>query len=262
MLTLLLASLAHAEPTTVRATIVSVYDGDTFTLNTGEKVRLRGINTPELRPPEAFGIEARDAVRDLVMNQQVIITYNIKDDYGRLVASVRYGEIDLATWLLEQGLGHLFLFPGEEVDVEAMKAAQGAARAKGLGMWSNEAYSGDLHITSFHANGIYGDDRVNPEGEYLRVCNVSDRPIELEGYSIRSNANSEGWTFPAMILPVGYNVKIITGHRAAQTDTDQQLAIYLESDSPIWNDCHDVATIRDRYGQVVDSREHKPKKCE
>ena len=39
--------------------IISVYDGDTYTLSDGSKIRLRGVNTPELRPKEEFGIEAR-----------------------------------------------------------------------------------------------------------------------------------------------------------------------------------------------------------
>ncbi|MFT5686250.1 MAG: endonuclease YncB(thermonuclease family) [Myxococcota bacterium] len=264
--TAIFTSLALAgEPTS--ATIVSVYDGDTFTLNTGDKVRLRGINTPELRPAEAYGIEARDAVRDLVMNQKVTLIYggppgSNRDAYDRLVASVRFGDIDLSTYLLERGLGHLFVFPGEDMDIEAMKTAQNVAKATGIGMWSIEAYSGDLHITSFHANGIYGDDRTHINGEYLRVCNVSARPIELEGFTIRSNANSEGWTFPSLILPVGYNVKIYSGTGRDQIDPESQLEIYLGNSSPIWNDCSDVATIRDRYERVVDIRKHKPKKCQ
>ena len=266
MLTVLMITAALAsEPTS--ATVAAVYDGDTLTLNTGDKIRLRGINTPELRPAEDFGIEARDAVRDLVMNQQVQLIYGNppgqnRDAYGRLVASVRIGDIDVATYLLERGLGHLFIFPSEAIDIEVMKTAQNTAKSKGLGVWSTEGYGGDLHITSFHANGIYGDDRININGEYLRVCNVSSRPIELEGYSIRSNANSEGWTFPSMIVPVGNNVKIYSGRGQNQYDPVKQLEIFLGNDSPVWNDCHDVATIRDRYGQVVDMREHKPQRCE
>ena len=127
MLTVLLASVAlGGEPTS--ATVVAVYDGDTMTLNTGDKVRLRGINTPELRPAEPFGVEARDAARDLIMNQQVQLIYGgppgtNRDAYGRLVASVRVGEVDLATYLIERGLGHLdrgsFALPdrgGERLD--------------------------------------------------------------------------------------------------------------------------------------------------
>ena len=44
-------------PPPKQAVVVAVYDGDTFTLDTGQKVRLRGVNTPELRPPEEYGLE-------------------------------------------------------------------------------------------------------------------------------------------------------------------------------------------------------------
>ena len=48
---------AHAEsyrPPPKTGVIIAVYDGDTFTLDNGDKIRLRGANTPELRPKEAF----------------------------------------------------------------------------------------------------------------------------------------------------------------------------------------------------------------
>ena len=92
-----LQDLAHAEsyrPPPRTGVIIAVYDGDTFTLDNGDKIRLRGANTPELRPKEAFGIEARDSVKDLILNQKVTLTYGSveRDGYGRLIASVQYHE--------------------------------------------------------------------------------------------------------------------------------------------------------------------------
>ena len=39
--------------------VSSIYDGDTFTLSSGERVRLLQIDTPELSPKECYGIEAK-----------------------------------------------------------------------------------------------------------------------------------------------------------------------------------------------------------
>ena len=50
-------------------TITKVYDGDTITLSTGEKVRFLQIDTPELSPTECYGQEARSALVSLLNTQ-------------------------------------------------------------------------------------------------------------------------------------------------------------------------------------------------
>ena len=60
-----------AAPTKGR--IVNVYDGDTMTLESGDKIRLRWVNTPELRPLEDYGIEDREAAKVLIMGQKRLL---------------------------------------------------------------------------------------------------------------------------------------------------------------------------------------------
>ena len=45
-------------PASAAVTITKVYDGDTITLSTGERVRLLQIDSPELSPAECYGDEA------------------------------------------------------------------------------------------------------------------------------------------------------------------------------------------------------------
>jgi len=258
----------HAEaPAPTHAVVVDVYDGDTLTLNNGDKVRLRGVNTPELRPAEAYGIEAREAAKNLVLQREVILTYGEvkRDGYGRLLASVKLKDgTDLATHLLELGLGHLFLIPPEELDVTTLRNAQQIAKAGGLGIWSNAREESVLRITSFHANGD-GDDNRNVNGEYLRVCNISNKPVELNGYTIR-DISGRSWTLPAMIVPVGHTFKLHSGTNpdrysgeAHQTDPSRQLEVYLGESRQIWDNTRDHATIYDRHNNLVDERHHEPK---
>ena len=71
-------ALADSPPTQApppRSLVVSVYDGDTLTLETGDKVRLRWVNTPELKPPQDYGIEAREAAKRLVLGVEVQLIY-------------------------------------------------------------------------------------------------------------------------------------------------------------------------------------------
>lgn len=81
------------------AKIVDVYDGDTFTfyIDLGfdiwvkSKIRLRGVDTPEVRGDEKiFGKEVRDYVRELILDKFVRIVVYKKGKYGRYIADVFY----------------------------------------------------------------------------------------------------------------------------------------------------------------------------
>lgn len=254
------AAAAAPPPAPLEAIVVAVYDGDTVTLDTGDKVRLRWVNTPELKPAEAYGIEARDAARELLLNKKVKLVYGQvqRDGYGRLIAGMRTleGE-DLSQHLLGLGYGHLFVIPPDDTDLSGLIAAQEKARQGRRGIWSDERYQGDLHITSFHANAN-GDDRENPNGEYLRVCNVSSRPVDLQGFKL-TDISGDSWELPSIVLPPGNTVKLISGRGVNQDDPSSQLEIYLQTDGPVWNNSRDRATLYDRYGKVVDARDHAPK---
>lgn len=81
-----------------RANVVSVYDGDTVTVDLdlglkfwvrGAKLRLYGINTPEVRGEEKpLGLKARDFLRAMLSDHEVVVE-TIKDKtgkYGRWLA--------------------------------------------------------------------------------------------------------------------------------------------------------------------------------
>ena len=240
----------------VRGRIVSVYDGDTMTLESGDRIRLRWVNTPELRPQEDYGIEAREAAKALVIGKTAKLIFGPvkRDGYGRLIAGVEIDGQDLSTLLLEQGLGHLFLIPPDDADHTKRREAQTRARAAGRGIWSTERYKGLLHITSFHANAP-GDDRSNVNGEYLRICNVSDRPVDLDGFRI-TEQSGQSWILSPLLVPPGHTFKLHSGKGVNQSDSSSQLSVYLGSDTPIWNNTRDRATLYDRHGRVIDSRVH------
>jgi len=86
-----------------RAVVVSVYDGDTITVDVDcgfgvwlkkQKIRLAGINTPEVRGDERDeGLEARDALRAMLPGGRGIVISTQKDQrgkFGRWIAEVYY----------------------------------------------------------------------------------------------------------------------------------------------------------------------------
>ena len=256
---LFLSALLFAAPPK-EGIIVAVYDGDTYTLSDGNKIRLRGVNTPELRPKEDFGIEARDEASKMLLQKKVILHYGAvtKDGYGRLIAGVETDKVDIGTHLLQKGLGHLFLIPPESVDLPTMLKAQEEAQKNNVGLWSNPRYGSQLHITSFHANGK-GNDRKFVNGEYLRVCNISSEPVNIKDFKIR-NLVGKQFLLPDITIPIGHTVKIFSGYGRNQKNPEKQLEVYLRSHSPVWDNSHDRVQIYTPEGKLEDERIHKPKK--
>ena len=269
-LTLLLITLAQAAGPPpggwpippAESKVASVYDGDTVTLATGDKIRLRWVNTPELRPAEPYGVEARAAAERFLAGQTVKLILdgpNPRDGYGRVLAGLETADGNLSIHLLELGLGHLFIIPPEDTELKPFLEAQAKAKAAKRGIWSTDRYQGALHITSFHANAP-GDDSENVNGEYLRVCNVTNEPVDLDGYKI-TKATGQSWTLPSVTVPAGHTFKLISGEGKNQANAAEQIEVYLGERTPVWNNKSDKATIFDRFGQVIDAREHSVAKA-
>ncbi|MEJ5262390.1 MAG: thermonuclease family protein [Ignavibacterium sp.] len=83
-----------------KAKVVSVYDGDTCTIDIdlglhtwirGEKIRLNRINAPELKGKErAKGIASRDFLKSLILDKEIIIETikDAKEKYGRYLGEI------------------------------------------------------------------------------------------------------------------------------------------------------------------------------
>lgn len=246
-------------PPPTHARVISVYDGDTFTLDTGDRVRLRGVNTPELKPYEPFAAESRDATESFLIGKEITLSYGstIRDHYGRLLAQASVDGQDLSQYLVERGLAHVFLVAPTDEDVGPLLDAQREAREAKRGLWSTQGFQGTLHITSFHANGR-GDERLDVNAEYLRVCNITADPVDLTGYKI-TDLTGHSWDLPGITIPAGFTFEIRSGKGEDAGDPTKALKVYLDNDYPIWNNDHDRATLLDPAGKVQDLREHQPK---
>ncbi len=104
-----------------RAEVVSVYDGDTCHVNIdlgfntklmNEKIRLSGINAPELRGDEREkGLASRDFLRKLILNKEIFLETekDRKGKYGRYLGTIWFknenGEyVNANALLVEKGL--------------------------------------------------------------------------------------------------------------------------------------------------------------
>lgn len=138
-------------PSQETVTIESVYDGDTYTLTDDRKIRVLGIDTPELKATagdtsaqavaeKCYGHEARDAVAPLLINQTVTITgdpsQGDKDRYGRLLRYVTLTDgTDVAAKLLDGGYARVYRqYPVTKT--RSYDKIEQAAKAAGKGGWT------------------------------------------------------------------------------------------------------------------------------
>ena len=90
---------------------IHCYDGDTCTTIDGEKIRLACIDTPELKGKKANPVaakEARDFLNNVVSNTEVNIRRITTDRYGRTVAELHSGNINIQKLLVDKGYGQIY----------------------------------------------------------------------------------------------------------------------------------------------------------
>ena len=101
-------------PYIYNARITSVYDGDTvtaevdcgFSIKVTMKLRLLGIDTPEIRGEERpEGLISRDYMRELILDKDVLIeTYKDRTGkYGRMLATIHFNGMNVNEHLITEG---------------------------------------------------------------------------------------------------------------------------------------------------------------
>jgi endonuclease YncB( thermonuclease family) len=126
------------------AAVQRVVDGDTLYLEDGRRVRMIGLNSPELgkrgRADEPFAVAARQRLEALVAASAGRVKMSPgrddRDDYGRTLAHVydRQGR-NLEEQLIAEGLGFVVAVAPNVDLVECQQAAERQARQARLGVW-------------------------------------------------------------------------------------------------------------------------------
>ncbi len=125
-----------------------VVDGDTLYLEDGRRIRMIGLNSPELgkrgRADEPFAVAARQRLEALVAASDgrvgVLPGKDDRDDYGRTLAHVynAQGE-NLEERLIAEGLGFLVAVAPNVDLVSCQQVAERHARQAGSGLWKKIA---------------------------------------------------------------------------------------------------------------------------
>ena len=129
---------------TVQGKVVGVADGDTITVldaqNTQHKIRLQGIDAPEKAQP--FGNKSKQSLHEMVHGKQVLVDYQKKDKYGRVVGKVLLNSVDVCLEQVKRGMAwHYKQFANEQskTDQEGYAQAELKAQAQSIGLWKEKS---------------------------------------------------------------------------------------------------------------------------
>ena len=159
-----------------------IHDGDTLHLTDGRKIRLIGINTPELardtRPAEPFAIESKNALQSLFKKDKsisLVFGKDKKDHYGRFLAHAFLADGSNAqAALLRQGLASVITIPPNTRFASCYLDVERSARCNKTGLWKNisvlEAKTLKRQHTGFHIiKGTVSSIKTNDKGVWLNL---------------------------------------------------------------------------------------------
>jgi endonuclease YncB( thermonuclease family) len=137
-----------ADRTDEAVEIAFVYDGDTVRLKDGRKIRLAGINAPEVsrkdKPGEPLADEARAHLSRLLdSGRRVHARYEQerRDRYGRLLAHLYLADgSSIEERLLEEGLAQQLVVPPNRWQSSCYERIEQRARQQRRGLWRLDYY--------------------------------------------------------------------------------------------------------------------------
>lgn len=145
ILSTLLFSACEAKPNYQQ--VKWVYDGDTLLLKDGRKVRIIGINTPEVahhkKKGERYGREATEQLRALLKQSGNRIRLEMGEErldrYKRHLAHVFLPDgRDISLWMLKNGWATTMIFPPNTHYIDNYQQAERSAQKKKLNIWQQK----------------------------------------------------------------------------------------------------------------------------
>ena len=272
--------------------VIKVVDGDTIDVeinNVSERLRLIGINTPEIVDPrkavECFGKEASNKAKEILNNSNVRIEADDKSGnrgkYGRLL---RYVFLEDGTnfnkLMISEGYAYEYSYDVSYKYQDEFKQAEKEAREAKKGLWANgvcDEFNSSKDIieidntkleTPENINQIIEEDISENEMGKLRITYIFYDGVEGkqqpdEYVSIKNigkdSISMNGYTledesgktyiFNNVSLNSSDTVKIFTG-----CGTNSSNVLYwCYTKTAIWNNSGDTAFLKDDKGSLVDS---------
>jgi micrococcal nuclease len=152
----------------------AVYDGDTIRLEDGRKIRLLGINTPEVKhrnnDTESGGEAAKRWLENKLKNQRVRLVTDVEktDKYKRILGHVfTENKEHINLTLVELGLAAVNIYPPNLLYVDELAAAEKIAEQTKRGIWQQQQYA-VLPVDRLEGKGHSGWTRIVSKVSVIR----------------------------------------------------------------------------------------------
>lgn len=115
--------------------VTQVFDGDTFVLSNGQKVRIVMIDTPETGQP--LYDQATTCLSELILNRAIKLKPcgSGTDRYERILAEVMLDTVNIGRRMLYNGLAVLYAYPDNKHMIDNYLPAQTSAIERHVGLW-------------------------------------------------------------------------------------------------------------------------------
>jgi len=178
--------------------VTEVIDGDSFTLKSGQRIRLSNLYAPELE--NCGGKEAKTRLESLILNKIVNVEIFSHDQYNRPLALVYVGNTLVNEVLLKEGWARYDGTPNPKRDI--LKKAYDSAYANKKGIFSSLCISEkpekpnclikgniqrDNNAKTYHFPGCSEYDRVLVEKDLGEKWFCSENEALKEGFSKAPN---------------------------------------------------------------------------
>jgi micrococcal nuclease len=231
--------------------VTKIIDGDTVVLESGEKIRLLGINTPE-KGQNCYE-NASKYLTNKILEKEVLLEKDLdeKDLYGRLLRHIILDGENINIELVEKGLATVYIVGENKKYSSELFAAEEKARQNQGCVWEqSSSCRGCIGISFFHLNAK-GDDCENPNDEYLVLRNTCKDSCDLNGWTIKDEA-THTYTFEKKVLN---EMESLTIHSGFGNDNLTDLFWKNNGNSgkclAIWNNDGDTIYIHDLEGKLV-----------
>lgn len=140
------ASQIESAQTSELVKVTRLIDGDTIEIEGGKRVRLIGMDTPEINKTGetgCFGKEAADYATKLLNGQLIKMEKDISevDRYNRLLRYIYLGETMINDKLVRDGYARVYTYPPDVKYKDKFLESEKYARENDLGLWSKCASS-------------------------------------------------------------------------------------------------------------------------
>ncbi len=117
--------------------VTKIIDGDTIEIESGQRIRLICINTPE--KGENGHKPAKDYLKSLILNKKVILKKDISetDKYNRLLRYIFLNKTLINELIARKGYGVTFPYEPDTKFCAKIKKAENKAKKEKIGLWQN-----------------------------------------------------------------------------------------------------------------------------